>query len=164
MWHKKNIILLSNKSTWNMTLARDYRWGNLVEIISLIIMLFIYMWYYLMWKYALSYEHSYSFIIIIVIYYHLNVWSHDFFDCVIYTVVIKPLKMGIQSMEALSEKAEFMRESLEKSQTITDNMVTILGSFDHRLSALETAMRPTQVFIWNNIYVWTKESSCFARI
>ncbi|PKI43021.1 hypothetical protein CRG98_036599 [Punica granatum] len=37
-----------------------------------------------------------------------------------------------------------MRESLQKSQTITDNMVSILGSFDHRLSALESAMRPTQ--------------------
>lgn len=48
-------------------------------------------------------------------------------------------------MEALSEKAAFMRESLEKSQNITDSMVSILGSFDHRLSALETAMRPTQV-------------------
>lgn len=38
-----------------------------------------------------------------------------------------------------------MRESLQKSQTITDNVVTILGSFDSRLSALETAMRPTQI-------------------
>lgn len=49
------------------------------------------------------------------------------------------------AMEILKERASFMRESLHKSQTITDNMVTILGSFDHRLSALETAMRPTQV-------------------
>ncbi|EEF45760.1 protein binding protein, putative [Ricinus communis] len=38
-----------------------------------------------------------------------------------------------------------MRESLQKSQTITDNVVSILGSFDSRLSALETAMRPTQI-------------------
>ncbi|XP_021756169.1 exocyst complex component EXO70A1-like [Chenopodium quinoa] len=38
-----------------------------------------------------------------------------------------------------------MKESLSKSQTITDNMVSILGSFDHRLSSLETAMRPTQI-------------------
>ncbi|XP_017240961.1 exocyst complex component EXO70A1 [Daucus carota subsp. sativus] len=53
--------------------------------------------------------------------------------------------MGVQAMEALSEKAAFMRESLEKSQNITDSMVSILGSFDHRLSALETAMRPTQI-------------------
>ncbi|GMP87884.1 hypothetical protein CsSME_00040075 [Camellia sinensis var. sinensis] len=54
--------------------------------------------------------------------------------------------MGVRSlvMETLSEKVTFMRESLQKSQTFTDNMVTILGSFDHRLSALETAMRPTQ--------------------
>ncbi|KAK9286815.1 hypothetical protein L1049_015220 [Liquidambar formosana] len=37
-----------------------------------------------------------------------------------------------------------MRESLHKSQTIADDVVSILGSFDHRLSALETAMRPTQ--------------------
>lgn len=48
-------------------------------------------------------------------------------------------------MEALTERAGLMKESLQKSQTITDNMVGILGSFDHRLSALETAMRPTQV-------------------
>ncbi|KAF8403365.1 hypothetical protein HHK36_011467 [Tetracentron sinense] len=48
-------------------------------------------------------------------------------------------------METLSERAAFMRDSLQKSQTITDNMVSILGSFDHRLSALETAMRPTQI-------------------
>lgn len=50
-----------------------------------------------------------------------------------------------QAMEDLSERAASIRESLQKSQTITDNMVSILGSFDHRLSALETAMRPTQV-------------------
>lgn len=54
--------------------------------------------------------------------------------------------MGVpQTMMALRERADFMKESLQKSQTITDNMVAILGSFDHRLSALETAMRPTQV-------------------
>jgi exocyst complex protein 7 len=55
--------------------------------------------------------------------------------------------MGIAmgGTDFLSEKAALMRESLQKSQTITDNVVTILGSFDHRLSALETAMRPTQV-------------------
>lgn len=65
--------------------------------------------------------------------------------------------MGIQSRaksgsvnqamasDVLSEKAAMMRESLSKSQSATDNMVSMLGSFDHRLSALETAMRPTQV-------------------
>nr|DAD24307.1 TPA_asm: hypothetical protein HUJ06_025771 [Nelumbo nucifera] len=37
------------------------------------------------------------------------------------------------------------RETLQKSQTITDNMVAILGSFDHRFSALETAMLLTLV-------------------
>ncbi|KAL5733723.1 hypothetical protein ACOSP7_033067 [Xanthoceras sorbifolium] len=55
--------------------------------------------------------------------------------------------VGVAGMESLSlsEKAVKMRESLLKSQTITDNVVSILGSFDHRLSALETAMRPTQI-------------------
>ncbi|KAG5129495.1 hypothetical protein JHK84_035892 [Glycine max] len=54
--------------------------------------------------------------------------------------------MGIsQAMDALRQRAVFVKESLHKSQTITDNMVSILGSFDHRLSALETAMRPTQI-------------------
>ncbi|KAH9674379.1 exocyst subunit exo70 family protein [Citrus sinensis] len=54
--------------------------------------------------------------------------------------------MGVpQAMGALRERAAFVRESLQKSQTITDNMVSILGSFDYRLSALETAMRPTQI-------------------
>ncbi|KAG2383990.1 Exocyst complex component [Vigna angularis] len=48
-------------------------------------------------------------------------------------------------MDALRERATVVKESLHKSQTITDNMVSILGSFDHRLSALETAMRPTQI-------------------
>nr|GMC88789.1 exocyst complex component EXO70A1-like [Ipomoea batatas] len=43
------------------------------------------------------------------------------------------------------ERAALIRESIHKSQTTTDSMVTILGSFDHRLSALQTAMRPTQI-------------------
>lgn len=50
-----------------------------------------------------------------------------------------------QAMTALRDKASLVRESLQKSQTITESMVSILGSFDHRLSSLETAMRPTQV-------------------
>ncbi|CAI9091397.1 OLC1v1026421C1 [Oldenlandia corymbosa var. corymbosa] len=52
---------------------------------------------------------------------------------------------GGSSGDLLSEKASKMRESLLKSQSITENMVTILGSFDHRLTALDTAMRPTQI-------------------
>ncbi|XP_022742852.1 exocyst complex component EXO70A1-like isoform X2 [Durio zibethinus] len=54
--------------------------------------------------------------------------------------------MGISvvGMDSLSERASMMREALQKSQTITENVVSILGSFDSRLSALETAMRPTQ--------------------
>lgn len=58
---------------------------------------------------------------------------------------IHPVIAGAASMDTLSSKAASMRESLQKSQTITDNIVSILGSFDHRLSALETAMRPTQI-------------------
>lgn len=55
-------------------------------------------------------------------------------------------RMGVpQTMEALRDRAASMRDSLHKSQAFTDSMVAILGSFDHRLSALETAMRPTQV-------------------
>ncbi|GLT57028.1 hypothetical protein SLA2020_300320 [Shorea laevis] len=38
-----------------------------------------------------------------------------------------------------------MRESLQKSQTITNNVVSILGSFNSRLFALETTMRPIQI-------------------
>ncbi|KAK7278734.1 hypothetical protein RJT34_23770 [Clitoria ternatea] len=54
--------------------------------------------------------------------------------------------MGVsKAMDALQRRATFVKDSLHKSQTITDNMVSILGSFDHRLSALETAMRPTQI-------------------
>ncbi|KAL6273329.1 hypothetical protein ACE6H2_024021 [Prunus campanulata] len=54
--------------------------------------------------------------------------------------------MGVpQAMAAVEARASSIRDALHKSQTITDSMVAILGSFDHRLSALETAMRPTQI-------------------
>jgi hypothetical protein len=53
--------------------------------------------------------------------------------------------VAVSGMDSLGERAAKMREALQKSQTITDNVVTILGSFDSRLSVLETAMRPTQV-------------------
>ncbi|KDP22763.1 hypothetical protein JCGZ_01980 [Jatropha curcas] len=53
--------------------------------------------------------------------------------------------VAVMGMDSLSERAAKMREALQKSQTITDNVVSILGSFDSRLSALETAMRPTQI-------------------
>nr|CAD1838656.1 unnamed protein product [Ananas comosus var. bracteatus] len=45
-------------------------------------------------------------------------------------------------MEALTQRAQLLRESLQKSQAIADGVVAILGSFDHRLSALDAAMRP----------------------
>ncbi|WOL16049.1 exocyst complex component EXO70A1 [Canna indica] len=47
--------------------------------------------------------------------------------------------------DALTERAAFLRDSLQKSRAHTDRMVSMLGSFDHRLSTLEAAMRPTQV-------------------
>ncbi|KAK4786310.1 hypothetical protein SAY86_002999 [Trapa natans] len=53
--------------------------------------------------------------------------------------------MGAAADDPLSKKAALMRDSLQKCQTITDSMVSTLGSFDHRLSALESAMRPTQI-------------------
>ena len=54
--------------------------------------------------------------------------------------------MGAASeVEMLQARAQFMRESLGKSQSVTESMISILGSFDHRLSTLESAMRPTQV-------------------
>jgi hypothetical protein len=50
-----------------------------------------------------------------------------------------------QKMDALARRAATLRDALRRSQGNTDGMVAILGSFDHRLSALEAAMRPTQV-------------------
>ncbi|KAE8775067.1 exocyst complex component EXO70A1-like [Hordeum vulgare] len=38
-----------------------------------------------------------------------------------------------------------LRESLGRSQAATDAAVSILGSFDSRLSALDAAMRPIQL-------------------
>ncbi|KAI9118749.1 hypothetical protein K1719_010194 [Acacia pycnantha] len=51
----------------------------------------------------------------------------------------------VVGVDPLGEKAVKMRDSLQKSQIITDEVVAIMGSFDHRLSALETAMRPIQI-------------------
>uniref|UniRef100_I1R495 Exocyst subunit Exo70 family protein n=1 Tax=Oryza glaberrima TaxID=4538 RepID=I1R495_ORYGL len=48
-------------------------------------------------------------------------------------------------MDALARRASTLRDALGRSQGNTESMVAILGSFDHRLSALEAAMRPTQV-------------------
>ncbi|XP_076883412.1 exocyst complex component EXO70A1-like [Bidens hawaiensis] len=56
-------------------------------------------------------------------------------------------KLGFNdlTMETLRDRATTMKDCLARSQTITDSMTSILGSFDLRLSALETAMRPTQI-------------------
>ncbi|KAL6844318.1 hypothetical protein ACP4OV_025991 [Aristida adscensionis] len=48
-------------------------------------------------------------------------------------------------MESLAQRAALLRESLQRSQQATDAVVSILGSFDSRLSALDSAMRPIQV-------------------
>lgn len=71
--------------------------------------------------------------------------------------------IAVGGVDLLSEKAAMMRECLQKSETITDNVVTILGSFDHRLSALETAMRPTQVPFFFLPIKWARfwERVCF---
>jgi len=61
--------------------------------------------------------------------------------------------VAVSGMDSLGERAAKMREALQKSQTITDNVVTILGSFDSRLSVLETAMRPTQVSRCGNFFL-----------
>lgn len=50
--------------------------------------------------------------------------------------------------ETMSDRASFLRGSLIESQTNTQGVVTILGSFDDRLSHLDAVMRPTQV--WNS--------------
>lgn len=47
-------------------------------------------------------------------------------------------------LQTLRGRTASMRESLQKNQNITDKIVSILGSFDHRLSSLDSAMRPTQ--------------------
>lgn len=57
------------------------------------------------------------------------------------------------AMETLRDRAVTMRDCLARSQVITDSMTSILGSFDLRLSALETAMRPTQVHFITYYYI-----------
>nr|GEX09001.1 exocyst complex component EXO70A1-like [Tanacetum cinerariifolium] len=48
------------------------------------------------------------------------------------------------TMKTLRDRAATMKDYLAQSQVITDNMTSILRSFDLCLSALETAMCPTQ--------------------
>jgi hypothetical protein len=50
-------------------------------------------------------------------------------------------------VQMLMSRSKLMYESLRKSQVLTNSIVNILGSFDHRLSSLETDMRPMQVSI-----------------
>ena len=54
--------------------------------------------------------------------------------------------MGIEvGVDALGEKAVMMRESVQKSQTISDIIISILGSFNHHLFSFKATMHPTQV-------------------
>ncbi len=50
-------------------------------------------------------------------------------------------------VEMLMSRSKLMYQSLKKSQVLTNSIVNILGSFDRRLSSLETDMRPMQVSI-----------------
>jgi exocyst complex component 7 len=45
----------------------------------------------------------------------------------------------------LAQRVALLRESLDKSKQVTDAVVSILGSFVNRLSALDSAIRPIQV-------------------
>lgn len=54
-------------------------------------------------------------------------------------------RVAAAEMESLAQRAALLRESLQKSQQVTDAVVSILGSFDSRLTALDSAMRPIQV-------------------
>jgi exocyst complex component 7 len=48
-------------------------------------------------------------------------------------------------METLAQHAALLHESLDKSKQVTDVVVSILGSFDSHLSALDSAMHPIQI-------------------
>eukprot|EP00271_Cylindrocystis_brebissonii_P002985 TRINITY_DN13727_c0_g1_i1.p1 TRINITY_DN13727_c0_g1~~TRINITY_DN13727_c0_g1_i1.p1 ORF type:complete len:660 (-),score=163.46 TRINITY_DN13727_c0_g1_i1:943-2922(-) len=51
----------------------------------------------------------------------------------------------LKDFSRLRASAELLKQRLAKSQSTSDSMVSILSSFDERLSTLEAAMRPTQV-------------------
>ncbi|KAL3698664.1 hypothetical protein R1sor_012740 [Riccia sorocarpa] len=52
---------------------------------------------------------------------------------------------ALVDMEDLVARSQLMREAMGTSKTVSTSMVKILSSFDHRLSRLEAAIRPTQV-------------------
>ena len=63
-------------------------------------------------------------------------------------------------MESLAQRAALLRESLQKSQQATDAVVSILGSFDSRLSALDSAMRPIQVRFLSQSVISIRARAC----
>ena len=60
---------------------------------------------------------------------------------------------AVSELEMLQARAQLMQESLGKSQSATESMISILGFFDHRLSTLESAMCPTQVLLLANSHL-----------
>lgn len=63
------------------------------------------------------------------------------------------IEMGTKSeVEMLEAHAQLMRESLSKSQRVTETMITILGSFNRKLSSLETTIQPTQVCVITYVF------------
>ena len=64
------------------------------------------------------------------------------------------------AMESLAQRAALLRESLQKSQQATDAVVSILGSFDSRLSALDSAMRPIQVRFLSQSVISIRARAC----
>ena len=48
-------------------------------------------------------------------------------------------------LQRLTGRAAHLADVLGKSKSVSEEMITILSSFDKRLNSLETAMRPIQV-------------------
>jgi hypothetical protein len=65
--------------------------------------------------------------------------------------------MGAMEVERLVMKSAFVKESLARSDTMTAEMINILGSFDEQLSSLEAAMRPTQVTALRRCAHWEEK-------
>lgn len=58
-------------------------------------------------------------------------------------------KAALSRVEAkrVESQADKLRHVLGRSKTVSEEMITILNTFDERLSMLETAMRPIQVML-----------------
>ena len=67
-------------------------------------------------------------------------------------------------MEALAQRVRALRASLESSEENTGSAVAVLGSFEHRLSEIEAAMRPVQVISLASISASSRATSLRLRI